>query len=158
HCLSQPSGVPPTSQATTMTSFDTDAVLARSRTPALFSSSTRHGFMPGCVVALCASLFVFASPNYAQTTTTSGPVATTTATNVAEGGSIRPFKVQVPQAALDDLRRRIAATRWPDRETVTDPSQGVQLGKLQALVRYWGTDYDWRKAEAKLNGLPQFIT
>ena len=57
-----------------------------------------------------------------------------------------------------DLRRRIAATRWPERETVSDQSQGVQLAKLQALVHYWGTDYDWRKAEAKLNALPQFVT
>ena len=74
------------------------------------------------------------------------------------GDSIRPFKVQVPQAALDDLRRRIAATRWPDRETAPNPSQGVQLQRLQALARYWGTDYDWRKLEAKLNALPQFVT
>jgi pimeloyl-ACP methyl ester carboxylesterase len=70
--------------------------------------------------------------------------------------SIRPFKAQVPQAAIDDLRRRIADTRWPDKET--DPSQGVPLARLQELVRYWGTDYDWRKAEARLNALPQFIT
>lgn len=72
--------------------------------------------------------------------------------------AIRPFRAAVPQAALTDLRRRIAATRWPDRETVGDRSQGVQLAKLQALVRYWGTEYDWRTAEAKLNGLPQFVT
>jgi pimeloyl-ACP methyl ester carboxylesterase len=71
---------------------------------------------------------------------------------------IRPFNVSVPEQALVDLRRRIAATRWPDRETVPDRSQGVQLEKLQALVRYWGTGYDWRKAEAKLNALPQFTT
>jgi Family of unknown function (DUF6130)/Epoxide hydrolase N terminus len=62
-----------------------------------------------------------------------------------EDRSIRPFKAQVPQAALEDLRRRIAATRWPEKETVADRSQGVQLAKLQELVRYWGTDYDWRK-------------
>ncbi|TMG83047.1 MAG: epoxide hydrolase [Betaproteobacteria bacterium] len=72
--------------------------------------------------------------------------------------TIRPFKVQVPQAALDDLRRRIAATRWPDKETVDDRSQGAQLAKLQALVQYWGSGYDWRKVEAKLNALPQFTT
>src|SRR5215472_14850538 len=72
--------------------------------------------------------------------------------------SIRPFKAQVPQAALDDLRRRIAATRWPDKETVADPSQGAQLARLQELVRYWGNGYDWRKAEAKLNALAQFKT
>jgi pimeloyl-ACP methyl ester carboxylesterase len=74
------------------------------------------------------------------------------------GGAIRPFRVAVPDEQLADLRRRIAATRWPDRETVNDPSQGVQLGPFQELVRYWGTDYDWRKAEARLNALPQFIT
>ena len=71
---------------------------------------------------------------------------------------IRPFRVNVPEEALVDLRRRVLATRWPDKETVTDRSQGMQLAKLQELVRYWGTDYDWRKVEAKLNALPQFIT
>jgi pimeloyl-ACP methyl ester carboxylesterase len=76
----------------------------------------------------------------------------------AEDLSLRPFKVQVPQAALDDLRQRIKATRWPDKETVADRSQGTQLAKLQELVRYWGADHDWRKVEAKLNALPQFIT
>jgi pimeloyl-ACP methyl ester carboxylesterase len=75
-----------------------------------------------------------------------------------EDKTIRPFRVDVPQEALVDLRRRIAATRWPDRETVDDQSQGIQLAKLQELVRYWGTGYDWRKAEAKLNALPQFMT
>src|SRR5258705_12638427 len=71
---------------------------------------------------------------------------------------IRPFKVHVPQKDLDDLRKRILSTRWPDKETVSDQLQGAQLNKLQALVRYWGITYDWRKAEAKLNALPQFIT
>jgi len=71
---------------------------------------------------------------------------------------IRPFYVHVPEAALVDLRKRIAQTRWPDKETVADQSQGVPLAKLQALVRYWGSGYDWRKAEAKLNALPQFMT
>jgi pimeloyl-ACP methyl ester carboxylesterase len=71
---------------------------------------------------------------------------------------IRPFRVHVPDAVLDDLHRRIAATRWPDKETVSDQSQGVQLEAIQPLVRYWGTDYDWRKAEAELNAYPQFIT
>jgi pimeloyl-ACP methyl ester carboxylesterase len=74
------------------------------------------------------------------------------------GDAIRPFRVDIPEEHLVDLRRRIAATRWPDRETVNDRSQGVQLKSLQEIVRYWGTDYDWRKAEAKLNALPQFIT
>jgi pimeloyl-ACP methyl ester carboxylesterase len=75
-----------------------------------------------------------------------------------DGNTIRPFHVSVPNEQLVDLRRRITATRWSDRETVADQSQGVQLAKLQALMRYWGTDYDWRKAEAKLNALPQFMT
>ncbi len=71
---------------------------------------------------------------------------------------IGPFRVDVPEEQLVDLRRRIAATRWSDRETVNDRSQGTQLAKLQELVRYWGTNHDWRKAEAKLNALPQFMT
>jgi pimeloyl-ACP methyl ester carboxylesterase len=75
-----------------------------------------------------------------------------------DNNAIRPFHVNIPEEQLVDLRRRIATTRWPDRETVTDQSQGVQLAKLQELVRYWGKDYDWRKVEAKLNSLPQFMT
>jgi pimeloyl-ACP methyl ester carboxylesterase len=71
---------------------------------------------------------------------------------------IRPFHLDVPEDELADLRRRIAATRWPTKELVPDRSQGVQLATLQELARYWATDYDWRKAEAKLNALPQFTT
>src|SRR5262245_49548194 len=77
-----------------------------------------------------------------------------TTTNV----DIRPFRVDIPEEALVDLRRRIAATRWPEREVVTDQSQGVQLATVQKLARYWQNEYDWRKCEAKLNALPQFIT
>ena len=72
--------------------------------------------------------------------------------------AVRPFKVNVPEAELAELRRRIDATRWPERETVTDDSQGVPLAMIQELARHWATDYDWRKCEAKLNALPQFIT
>jgi pimeloyl-ACP methyl ester carboxylesterase len=72
--------------------------------------------------------------------------------------AIRPFRVDMPAEAIVDLHQRLAATRWPDKETVTDQSQGAQLAKMQELVRYWGTDYDWRRAEAKLNALPQFMT
>lgn len=72
--------------------------------------------------------------------------------------AIRPFHIHVSDTDIADLRRRIAATRWPDKETVPDPSQGVRLEKLQPLVKYWGTGYNWRKAEARLNSLPQFIT
>jgi pimeloyl-ACP methyl ester carboxylesterase len=76
----------------------------------------------------------------------------------AEGDVIRPFRVNIPEEQLVDLRRRIAMTRWPDRETVNDQSQGIQFAKIKPLVEYWGTGYDWRKAEAKLNALPQFVT
>jgi pimeloyl-ACP methyl ester carboxylesterase len=84
--------------------------------------------------------------------------AATDAQTSAATPAIRPFRVHVPDADLADLRRRIAATRWPDKETVADQSQGVPLARLQVLVRYWGNGYDWRKAEAKLNAQPQFVT
>src|SRR3712207_2252496 len=71
---------------------------------------------------------------------------------------VRPFQVDVPEEDLDDLRRRIAATRWPERETVEDESQGVQLATMQKLGRYWAEEYDWRKCEEKLKALPHFIT
>jgi pimeloyl-ACP methyl ester carboxylesterase len=76
----------------------------------------------------------------------------------AGGDAIRSFTFHAPQAALDELRRRIAATRWPEKETVADSSQGVPLATMQDLARYWATDYDWGKAEAKLNTFPQFVT
>lgn len=127
------------------------------------SSPTRRSFLAGSVAALFLGLCMLTSPNHAETVTTSSTgavvVAAAPATGqAAEDRSIRPFTVHVPQAALDDLRRRVIATRWPDKETVADRSQGTQLAKLQELVRYWSTDYDWRKVEAKLNGLPQFVT
>src|SRR5262245_6693051 len=76
----------------------------------------------------------------------------------AEDTEITPFKYEAPQSALDDLRERLKRTRWPEREPVGDWSQGVPLAKLQALVEYWQTGYDWRRFEAKLNSLPQFTT
>jgi pimeloyl-ACP methyl ester carboxylesterase len=86
-------------------------------------------------------------------------VATQPAINQAsDKTAIHPFQVNVPEAELTELRRRIHATKWPERETVTDATQGVQLATVQALARYWATEYDWRKIEAKLNALPQFIT
>ena len=72
--------------------------------------------------------------------------------------AVRQFRIEVPDAELTELKRRISTTRWPDRETVPDQTQGVQLVTMQALARYWATDYDWRKCEARLNALPQFIT
>src|SRR5262249_29796795 len=89
-----------------------------------------------------------------MTTTTIQPKTTQSDASDA----IRPFQVHIPQEALDDLKRRLAATKWPDQETVTDTSQGVQLATMKALVHYWQTDYDWRKVEARLNALPQFVT
>ena len=107
---------------------------------AISSSLSRRGFLASSAAVGAASLF---------------PAAARAAT---QDGAIRPFRIDVPEEVLVDLRRRVLATRWPDRETVGDRSQGVQLAKLQELVRYWGTDYDWRKAEAKLNAFPQFMT
>jgi pimeloyl-ACP methyl ester carboxylesterase len=72
--------------------------------------------------------------------------------------AIRPFHVNIPEKALSDLQQRVKATKWPDRETVKDQSQGVQLATMQALAKYWATEYNWRKVEARLNALPQFIT
>jgi pimeloyl-ACP methyl ester carboxylesterase len=79
-------------------------------------------------------------------------------TTVETATEIRPFHLEIPEEQIDDLRRRIAATRWPTKELVEDRSQGVQLATIQELARYWANDYDWRKAEAKLNALPQFTT
>ena len=77
---------------------------------------------------------------------------------IADKTAIRPFQFNFPDAELTDLRRRVNATKWPERELVTDASQGVQLATMQKLARYWGTDYDWRKGEAKLKAVPHFIT
>jgi len=77
---------------------------------------------------------------------------------MSEATAIRPFRIEVPKEQLADLRRRIEATRWPSGELVADRSQGVQLATLQALARYWATEYDWRRSEARLNALPQFTT
>ena len=76
------------------------------------------------------------------------------ASKQADKDAIRPFQVNFPETELTELRRRINATKWPERETVADATQGVQLATMQNLARYWGTDYDWRKCEAKLNALP----
>ena len=76
----------------------------------------------------------------------------------AEATAIRPFRIGLPEEQLAELRRRIEATRWPSKELVGDRSQGVQLATLQALARYWTSEYDWRKGEARLNALPQYTT
>src|SRR5829696_9029574 len=118
-------------------------------------------FRARSIFAFSVSLFGFASATYAQTTRASvstAVVATATGPRPATVDlSIRPFTFRVPQVALEELRRRIATTQWPEKETVVDESQGVQLATMRELARYWATDYDWRKAEAKLNALPQFV-
>src|ERR671920_1709812 len=90
-----------------------------------------------------------------STTTGPGPTSPGAAT---ENATIRPFHVSVPEAELEDLRARIAATRWPEKETVEDASQGVPLATTQKVARYWHDEYDWRKCEARLNAYPQFVT
>ncbi|MGO7419968.1 epoxide hydrolase family protein, partial [Rhizobium ruizarguesonis] len=111
----------------------------------------------GAMVMAVGSMLLFPAgylvPASAADVTSDGP-----ATPIEADETIRPFQIHVPQSQLDDLRKRIAETRWPDKETVSDASQGIQLSRVQDLVRYWGTDYDWRKAEAELNALPEFIT
>ena len=86
------------------------------------------------------------------------PSPATSGAAASDDKAIRPFKFSASKEALADMRKRVAATRWPDKETVNDRSQGVQLATMQALAKYWATDYDWRKCEARLNALPQFIT
>ena len=112
------------------------------------------------------ALVLLAAPCYAQAATTAVAETSVSGLPSAErgeatehsGNAISPFRINVPEEALLDLRRRVVATRWPDRKTVRDQSQGVQLAKIRPLIQYWGTGYDWRKAEAKLNALPQFVT
>ncbi|WP_432761421.1 epoxide hydrolase family protein [Rhizobium mayense] len=96
---------------------------------------------------------------HAETAAPGGAQMSATATvQATEDKSIRPFRIHVPEKAIADLRRRIRETRWPEKETVPDRSQGGQLANMQAIVKYWGSDYDWRRVEAKLNALPQFVT
>ena len=121
------------------------------------------GWLTGCALALaCAheGKGVVGEGDANKQGTVASEASQPQADSTADGATaaIRPFNVNVPEKELVDLRQRIAATQWPDREPVRDRSQGAQLAKIQALVRYWGTGYDWRKAEAKLNALPQFVT
>jgi pimeloyl-ACP methyl ester carboxylesterase len=120
----------------------------------------RRGFLARSAGALS----VLAFPLYAQSTTTStGDTMSETLSpqrskQAAGKDAIRPFRVNVPEAELAEMRRRIKATKWPEKETVTDASQGVQLATTQALARYWATEHDWRKVEARINAVPNFMT
>jgi len=124
-----------------------------------------------CVTSAVTALssLIFAASIEALTMTTPQPVTTNDVPTVissvpakerttAIDSTIRPFRINIPEEKLTELRRRILATQWPEKETVTDHSQGVPLAPMQELARYWATDYDWRKVEAKLNALPQFVT
>lgn len=123
------------------------------------SSNVWRGVLVTSVAASAFALVLLAASSYAQPALAAEGITDSKQEKPVPGaGEIRPFRVNVPEEALVDLRRRIAATRWPDRETVADRSQGAQLARLQELVRYWGSGYNWRKAEAKLNALPQFTT
>ncbi len=128
---------------------------AKSHTAGAFGLLTR---LIVVILAAAVSLTVPAAVTAQQPAQTGTQARSAAKTLASEDDSIRPFRINVPQEALDDLRRRIAATRWPDKETVADQSQGVQLATIWELARYWATDYDWRKCEAKLNALPQFMT
>jgi len=117
------------------------------------------GLLPRLLVVLFAAVVTPALPSAAlaqQPAQTAKPQPGVA--RPAGKDAIRPFRVHFPQQALDDLRRRIDATQWPERETVADSSQGVPLATMRELARYWATDYDWRRAEAKLNAYPQFVT
>jgi pimeloyl-ACP methyl ester carboxylesterase len=138
----------------------------------LSPTKLRVSFRTGAVVAGGLGLLLSVAPGCAERGVaadsmipSSGAVPAKLATDVQaptarriEDNLIRPFRINVSEETLVDLRHRIAATRWPDKETVVDASQGVQFATMQKLVRYWVTSYDWRKCEAKLNALPQFIT
>ncbi len=116
--------------------------------PPLLPSTTRRSFLATSATALIVGATASGAFGLLP-----GQLA-----SAAENTAIRPFLVNVPEADLVDLRKRVLATRWPAKETVDDQSQGVQLTKLKELVHYWGTDYDWRKVEKKLNALPMFVT
>jgi pimeloyl-ACP methyl ester carboxylesterase len=114
-------------------------------------------------ITAVTALMLLGTAGYGQVVSSDAatPARSSIAANPAgsvESGAIRPFRVDVSDEALVDLRRRVSATRWPERETVTDASQGVQLATMQKLAQYWASDYDWRKCESKLNALPQFVT
>ncbi|MFL6336138.1 MAG: epoxide hydrolase family protein [Pyrinomonadaceae bacterium] len=119
------------------------------------------GLLSRLPLALLAAVFTLTAPAaaHAQRPAPTDAQAQSGAKTLAGyADAIRPFHYKAPQEALDDLRRRIAATQWPEKETVADASQGVPLATMQKLARYWATDYDWRKCEARLNALPQFVT
>ncbi|WHZ58018.1 epoxide hydrolase family protein [Metabacillus hrfriensis] len=120
--------------------------------------SRRYWFRLAMISALSLGLTTCGTNALAQNIQKSQTIQKEIKKQHTDKNAIRPFHVNVPESDLNELRRRILATKWPDKETVSDQSQGVQLATIQELARYWATDYDWHKFEAKLNALPQFIT
>lgn len=110
------------------------------------------------VTSFAEQLAVSASANSGDESSPNASEARASSTTRAEGASVRPFRVHIAESDIDELRRRIRETRWPDNETVPDNSQGLKLAELKDIVEYWGGGYDWRKAEAELNRYPQFTT
>src|SRR5262249_5177119 len=108
--------------------------------------------LPIVAVVAISGIVMARSPN------ASGSPTPAKASAAADDKAIRPFHFKASDEALANMRKRINATKWPEKETVADESQGVRLGTMQALAKYWGKDYDWRKCEAKLSALPQFVT
>jgi pimeloyl-ACP methyl ester carboxylesterase len=127
-------------------------------------SRTRRSFLAARAIGGAFLLLLPAVASYAQTVRSVDAQAFVSSplpekqSAATQDDSIRTFHINVPDKQLVDLRQRLATTRWPDKETVNDESQGIQLAEMQALVHYWGADYDWRKVEAKLNALPEFVT
>jgi pimeloyl-ACP methyl ester carboxylesterase len=119
---------------------------------------TRPRLAASALVAAIGMLLPALAAHADTTPPTTGSASIAAHAPTADDTSIRPFQVHVSDAALADLRRRIADTKWPTQETVTDASQGVQLSTMRKLADYWQTDYDWRKVEARLNALPQYVT
>jgi pimeloyl-ACP methyl ester carboxylesterase len=122
------------------------------------SVGTGSGLLALSALASALGLLLLAAPSLAQAVKASDSQSPANVSAPTDDTSIRPFHFTASDEALGDLRRRITETRWPEKETVTDQSQGVSLATMQALAQYWATDYDWRKCEAKLNALPQFVT
>jgi pimeloyl-ACP methyl ester carboxylesterase len=127
------------------------------------SSRARRNILAASVVGATFLLLLLAAASYAQTVRTVEAQAFVTSPlpakqTAAEDDSIRPFHINIPEEQIVELRKRIAATRWPDKETVSDESQGIRLAEVQALLQYWGKGYDWRNIEAKLHALPEFGT
>ncbi|HUJ82025.1 MAG TPA: epoxide hydrolase N-terminal domain-containing protein, partial [Candidatus Acidoferrales bacterium] len=125
-------------------------------------NNDRRRFLGAAAMSLAAAPFGMMASGNAQPSSGSSAAGAAPAPAktgaAADDSSIRPFHVNFPDADLADLRRRVSATKWPERELVTDATQGVQLATTQKLAQYWAANYDWRKVESRLNALPQFIT